>query len=72
MAEQHSVDMSWKLLMEDRFEDLRIGIGATSSEMSRSRHRVVNDVMATDIMDKDLIGPNGTLRPLLLLLLPSQ
>jgi len=54
MAEQNSVDISWKLLMEDQFEDLRNIICPTSEEMTRFRQLVVNSVMATDIMDKDL------------------
>jgi hypothetical protein len=54
LAEQNSVDLSWRLLMEDQFEDLRNFIAATAPEMSRFRIFVVNSVMATDIMDKDL------------------
>jgi len=54
MAEQNSVDLAWKLLMEDQFEDLRTIICATPNEMNRFRELVVNSVMATDIMDKDL------------------
>ncbi|KAL7569354.1 hypothetical protein ACA910_010443 [Epithemia clementina (nom. ined.)] len=54
MAEQKSVDLSWKLLMKDQFEDLRMVICNTKSEMARFRQLVANAVMATDIMDKDL------------------
>jgi 3'5'-cyclic nucleotide phosphodiesterase len=44
--------------MEDRFEDLRRVIYATAEEFSRFRQLIVNAVMATDIMDKEL----GSLR----------
>eukprot|EP00522_Entomoneis_paludosa_P015215 CAMPEP_0172460140 /NCGR_PEP_ID=MMETSP1065-20121228/35696_1 /TAXON_ID=265537 /ORGANISM="Amphiprora paludosa, Strain CCMP125" /LENGTH=1281 /DNA_ID=CAMNT_0013215079 /DNA_START=46 /DNA_END=3891 /DNA_ORIENTATION=- len=54
LAEQNSVDLSWKLLMEDQFEELRNIICHTPGEMTHFRHLVVNSVMATDIMDKDL------------------
>jgi hypothetical protein len=36
------------------FKDLRFAIFPTSPEMQRFRQLVVNTVMATDIMDKDL------------------
>jgi class 3 adenylate cyclase len=54
VAEQNSVDLSWELLMEDRFSDLRDVIARTADEQARFRQLVVNSVMATDIMDKDL------------------
>jgi 3'5'-cyclic nucleotide phosphodiesterase/Adenylate and Guanylate cyclase catalytic domain len=54
VAEQNSVDLAWDLLMEDSYSDLRSCIYATESEMKRFRQLVVNSVMATDIMDKDL------------------
>jgi len=56
LAEQNSVDLSWKLLMDDQFEDLRHIICETQEEMTHFRHLVVNCVLATDIMDKDLIA----------------
>ena len=40
--------------MESRFENLRRQIYATKEEFQRFRQLVVNSVMATDIMDKDL------------------
>ena len=58
VAEQHSVDIAWDLLMQPEFSDLRSCIYATQSELDRFRQLVVNAVMATDIMDKEL----GTLR----------
>jgi 3'5'-cyclic nucleotide phosphodiesterase len=54
IAEQNSIDLAWQLLMKDEFTDLRNAICATSSEFVRFRQLVVNAVMATDIMDKDL------------------
>jgi 3'5'-cyclic nucleotide phosphodiesterase len=54
VAEQVSVDLAWTLLQEDTYSDLRNAIYATKDEMHRFRQLVVNSVMATDIMDKDL------------------
>jgi hypothetical protein len=54
IAEQNSVDIAWQLLMEDRYNDLRSTIYTSEDEMKRFRQLIVNSVMATDIMDKDL------------------
>ena len=54
IAEQNSVDLAWDLLMDDAYGDLRRTIYATTSEFTRFRQLVVNIVLATDIMDKDL------------------
>jgi 3'5'-cyclic nucleotide phosphodiesterase len=54
VAEQNSVDLSWDLLMEDKFDNLRRAIYRTTEEKQRFRQLVVNSVMATDILDKDL------------------
>jgi len=54
VAEQNSVDLAWSMLMEDRFKDLRRAIYTTKDEFRRFRQLIVNSVMATDIMDKDL------------------
>jgi class 3 adenylate cyclase len=54
VAEQNSVDLAWDLLMDSTFEDLRNLIYSTQDEKDRFRQLVVNSVMATDIMDKDL------------------
>jgi hypothetical protein len=54
VAEQNSVDLAWDLLMDDRFANFRRAIFTTSEELQRFRQLVVNSVMATDIMDKDL------------------
>mmetsp|Transcript_21372 Transcript_21372/g.50809 ORF Transcript_21372/g.50809 Transcript_21372/m.50809 type:complete len:1202 (-) Transcript_21372:132-3737(-) len=54
VAEQHSIDLSWDLFMEDRFEDLRATICGDIEDLNRLRQLIVNCVMATDIMDADL------------------
>lgn len=54
VAEQNSIDLAWDLLMESRFENLRHQIYTTEAEFKRFRQLVVNSVLATDIMDKDL------------------
>jgi hypothetical protein len=54
VAEQNSVDLSWELLEDESFSDLRAAIYQTPSEKKRFRQLVVNSVMATDIMDRDL------------------
>jgi hypothetical protein len=54
VAEQNSVDLCWDLLMDNNFDDLRAAIYSTADERKRFRQLVVNSVMATDIMDKEL------------------
>jgi len=54
VAEQNSLDLAWKLLMEDRFTHFRGAIFTTDSEMRHFRQLIVNSVMATDIVDKEL------------------
>lgn len=54
VAEQNSVDLSWALFMSDEYSDLRQVICPTTADLRRFRQLVVNSVMATDIMDKDL------------------
>jgi hypothetical protein len=58
VAEQNSVDIAWELLMEPAYDDLRKCIYRNQSELDRFRQLVVNSVMATDIVDKEL----GSLR----------
>jgi 3'5'-cyclic nucleotide phosphodiesterase/Adenylate and Guanylate cyclase catalytic domain len=53
VAEQNSLDVSWKLLMEAKYTDLRAAIYRDETEFLRFRQLLVNAVMATDIMDKD-------------------
>ena len=54
VAEQNSVDLAWDLLMEPAYDSLRACIYKTQEELERFRHLVVNSVMATDIVDKEL------------------
>jgi class 3 adenylate cyclase len=54
VAEQNSVDLAWNLFMDEQFKELRHAVCSTDEEMRRFRQLVVNSVMATDIMDKDL------------------
>merc|ERR1712003_159441 len=54
IAEQNSINIAWKILIEKKYTDLRNAICATRQEETRFRQLVVNAVCATDIMDKDL------------------
>jgi class 3 adenylate cyclase len=54
VAEQNSFDIAWDLLMEPAYKNLRGAIYVTSGEFRRFRQLVINTVMATDIIDKDL------------------
>jgi hypothetical protein len=54
IAEQNSVDIAWELLMREEFKELRRLIYTTEGEFRRFRQLMVNTVLATDIMDKDL------------------
>jgi hypothetical protein len=54
VAEQNSVDIAWSLFLEPQFEALRDVVCPTAKELDRLRQLIVNMVMATDIMDKDL------------------
>eukprot|EP00980_Cylindrotheca_fusiformis_P029818 scaffold23901_cov215-Cylindrotheca_fusiformis.AAC.1 len=54
IAEQNSVHLAWDILMSDEFSALRACIYQTESELRRFRQLVVNTVMATDIVDKEL------------------
>lgn len=54
VAEQNSVDLAWDLLMDSRYSALQSVIYTNSKELDRFRQLVVNTVMATDIVDKDL------------------
>jgi hypothetical protein len=54
VAEQNSFDIAWDLLMEPSYSNLRKAIYVNQEEFQRFRQLVVNGVMATDIVDKDL------------------
>jgi hypothetical protein len=54
VAEQNSLDLAWNTLMEPQYTKLRATIFTDDSERRRFRQLVVNSVLATDIVDKDL------------------
>lgn len=54
VAEQHSVNLAWSLLMQSEYTALRRAIYTTESEFKRFRHLICRSVVATDIFDKDL------------------
>jgi class 3 adenylate cyclase len=55
VAEQNSVDIAWQMLMSKDYNALRNAICPTAQELKRFRQLVVNAVMATDILDKDIV-----------------
>lgn len=54
VAEQNSVDLAWEMLMQEEYTALRSCIYQTEEELKRFRQLVVNTVLATDIVDKEL------------------
>jgi hypothetical protein len=54
VAECNSIDLAWELLMDDSFQALRRAIYSSKDEFQRFRQLLVNTVLATDIMDKEL------------------
>ncbi|CAB9517727.1 Receptor-type guanylate cyclase gcy [Seminavis robusta] len=54
VAEQNSLDLAWDLLMQSDFENLRALLFKDESDLVRFRQLVVNGVMSTDIVDKEL------------------
>eukprot|EP00980_Cylindrotheca_fusiformis_P008515 scaffold1807_cov140-Cylindrotheca_fusiformis.AAC.7 len=54
VAEQNSVELAWDMLMSDEYSALRACIYQTEADLQRFRQLVVNTVMATDIVDKEL------------------
>lgn len=56
VAEQNSVVVAWEILMEPRFSDFQACIFAYESDRKRFRQLVVNTVMATDILDRDMLA----------------
>ena len=54
LAELNSLDLAWGLLMDDKYFDLRRAIYSTEEEFLEFRQLLVNIVLATDVMDKDL------------------
>lgn len=47
VAEQNSLDLSWDILMEDRFCKLRSFVFGSQEELLRFRQLIVNMVLAT-------------------------
>lgn len=56
IAEQNSIDLAWGLLEDDRFADLRSLICPTPAQLTRFHQIFVKALLATDIMDKELVG----------------
>jgi len=56
VAEQNSIDLAWGLLQQEQFASLRECIYASKSEHEHFRQLVVQAVLATDIVDKELKG----------------
>lgn len=54
VAEQNSFEIAWSLLAQDDFAALRAALCPAPGDFSRFRQLVVNIVLATDIMDKQL------------------
>ena len=54
VAEQNSIEIAWNLLLGPEFSNLRQQIYTSKEEYHRFRQLVVNSVLATDIVDKDL------------------
>ena len=54
IAEQNSIDLAWRALMDPAYEELRSCIYGNEAELQRFRHLIVNSVLATDIFDKEL------------------
>mmetsp|Transcript_7886 Transcript_7886/g.15271 ORF Transcript_7886/g.15271 Transcript_7886/m.15271 type:complete len:1152 (-) Transcript_7886:303-3758(-) len=54
VAEQQSFDLATRLLMEERYSDLRQALYQTEQEALRFRQILVNAVMATDLLDPEL------------------
>eukprot|EP00980_Cylindrotheca_fusiformis_P000327 scaffold78_cov96-Cylindrotheca_fusiformis.AAC.6 len=54
VAEQNSVELAWGMLMGEEYKALRACIYQTEDDLRRFRQLVVNTVLATDIVDKEL------------------
>eukprot|EP00339_Tiarina_fusa_P025870 CAMPEP_0117038588 /NCGR_PEP_ID=MMETSP0472-20121206/27141_1 /TAXON_ID=693140 ORGANISM="Tiarina fusus, Strain LIS" /NCGR_SAMPLE_ID=MMETSP0472 /ASSEMBLY_ACC=CAM_ASM_000603 /LENGTH=1208 /DNA_ID=CAMNT_0004748853 /DNA_START=141 /DNA_END=3768 /DNA_ORIENTATION=+ len=54
VAEQNSVDLAWDMFLEPQYGDLQRCICPSQEDYQRFRQLVVNTVMATDIVDKEL------------------
>jgi 3'5'-cyclic nucleotide phosphodiesterase len=54
IGEQHSFTVAWELLMQPGFKELRSCICSSQEELSLFRSILIQLIMATGIMDKDL------------------
>lgn len=54
VAESHSVELALSILKDPRFRDLQNCIYPTISDFTRFKELLINAVLATDIVDKDL------------------
>lgn len=54
VAEQNSLDISWRVLMKPEFKDLRRVLYRTETDLRRFREYLVHAVLLTDIVNKDL------------------
>jgi 3'5'-cyclic nucleotide phosphodiesterase/Adenylate and Guanylate cyclase catalytic domain len=54
IAEQNSIDLAWKLFLEDNYKDFRKVLCPRNDDLRRFRQLVVNIVLATDTFDEDL------------------
>jgi len=54
ILEQNLIDLAFSLLMDDTYKDFCATIFSNKKEFDHFRQLVINCVMATDIMDKDL------------------
>ena len=54
IAEANSLDLAWDLLQQDQYQDLRNAIHSSKQEEVHFRQVLVNAVISTDIMDRDL------------------
>jgi 3'5'-cyclic nucleotide phosphodiesterase len=60
VAEQHSVNLAWNVLVSPEYEQPREAIFTTQEELCRFRQVLVNAVIATDIFDGGLISMRKT------------
>lgn len=56
VAEQNSIVLAWDQLMLPKYTTLRRCIYTDQSELDRFRQIIINNVLATDIFDKELQG----------------
>jgi class 3 adenylate cyclase len=55
VLEQNSIDLSWCLFMDNKFDDFRMALCASPGQLTQFRQLVVNCVMSTDILDREVL-----------------